>query len=226
MGLQHHLWLSADAHQYSVRLGPDADGPGGGDEDAEGLTESVHRQGVGYFRFQPAVRMDGLSESLPGARGFPFQFLPPELKAWAALAATQRASDTTSARVVAEREIVMLKGFFKNYTVRQDSWGGSSNAGVKSVRYVADYEDKSKAMVEYRTCLLGQATVYWFVFRTETVLFETDKPAFDSIVAGLFSLSRAAAEMQSLIDQNAPVVGASIWPGRRSPANRRSSFSR
>ena len=88
----------------------------------------------------------------------------------------------TSARQVAEGDVEALKGFFKDYTVRKVSWTEMKIAGMPAARYAADYKDKGKDMVEYRTYILGKSMVYWFVFRIGKDKFKANKAEFNSIV--------------------------------------------
>ncbi len=53
---------------------------------------------------------------------------------------------------------------------------------MSAAHFKADYEDKDTAMIEYRTYILGESMVHWFVFRVEQDKFKDHKDQFDSIV--------------------------------------------
>jgi hypothetical protein len=118
----------------------------------------------------------------PATYRFSLHILPPELKAWAVLTGGQMPSGTKSARQVAEGDVGVLKDYFKGYTVRADSWAEPEISGMPAASCIADYQEKGKEMVEYRTYLLGKSTVYWFVFRIEKDAFEAAKHELDSVV--------------------------------------------
>jgi hypothetical protein len=181
--LEHKLWLSADKHRYVVKYDSGSaimelvdvsqkqeDEPAIYHDDELGI--AVTAPAGWYFYKNPS----------PGTYKMLLQMLPPELKAWALLSVGERTADETSARKVAGGDIDILKGYFKNYTVRPESWADLTVARMPAASYAADYEDKGKAMVEYRTYILGESMVYWFVFRIEKDTFEANKPGFDSIV--------------------------------------------
>ena len=118
----------------------------------------------------------------PSPYALSWQLLPPKSKAWAVLTGVQRILGFDSARTVADMDIEVLKGFFKDYTPRENSWMDLTIDGAEAVSYEADYSDKGGPMVEYRTYILGKSQVYWFVFRVEKGRFEEYKTEFDSIV--------------------------------------------
>ena len=74
--------------------------------------------------------------------------LPPETKAWALLTANERTAGEDSARKVAEADVKILKGFFKNYTVRPKSWTESTINEIPAIKYTADYEDKDLSLIK------------------------------------------------------------------------------
>ena len=81
-------------------------------------------------------------------------------------------------------DVEVLKGYFKAYTVREDSWSRPKVAGLETARYVADYEDDGTPMVEYRTYTVGHGMVYWFVFRIAKDEFDANRADFDAMVKG------------------------------------------
>lgn len=92
---------------------------------------------------------------------------------------------------IAKADCEKLKGFFENYTPEQASWKEFEINGLEAAQYLATYQEKGsslrkytkpKEMVEYRTYILGESMVYWFVFRIEKDKFEESKGEFDSIV--------------------------------------------
>jgi hypothetical protein len=112
------------------------------------------------------------------------QLIVPQRRAWAILATCERPATIQSARDVADGDVKVLTGFFKGYAVRPDSWSEMTAGNLPAERFVADYQDKGQAMVEYRTYILTPTTVYWFVFRVEKDRFEAMRPAFDAVVNG------------------------------------------
>jgi len=183
--LEHHLWFSADAHKYLVRYdaGQTVMNLVEASQKKPGTASELSFDDLGISLTLPPEWF-AYRNPAPGGYRFSLQFLPPELNSWAAMTAIQRTPDVTSARYVADHDINVLKGFFKNYTVRPDSWKSPATGDLQPVSYAADYDDQGKAMVEYRTYILGKATVYWFVFRADKGDFEAGKPVFDAVVAG------------------------------------------
>jgi hypothetical protein len=98
---------------------------------------------------------------------------------------------------VAQGDVAVLRGFFEAYEPREDSWGDVTILGMPGVHYVADYKDSGQDMVEYRTYLLGQSMMYWFVFRIPKDGFEASRKGFDSIMAGLKRSSTREAPIAS-----------------------------
>ncbi|MFH0909500.1 MAG: DUF3108 domain-containing protein [bacterium] len=183
--LQHRLSISTDSHRYLVQydtgaaicelLGVDrepADPTHFQDKDL-GISMTVP---PGWYAYK---------DSSVSQYKLRLQLLPPELKTWASFAVAERTPDATSSRTVAERDVAVLKGYFKNYTVRPESWTGQVTGAMAPVSYVADYEENGKPLVEYRTYVLGKSAVYWFVFRIENDLFNANKADFDAIVDSL-----------------------------------------
>lgn len=134
----------------------------------------------------------------PGRYKFSWQLLPPRLKAWAVFIGIERDSKITSVSQVTKADITVLKDFFTDYKVRWNSWTESEIGGLPAAQYAADYKDKEKKMVEYRTYLLGESMVYWFVFRIERDMFVYNKDKFDGIINS-FSLDVGAKDEPSPI---------------------------
>jgi hypothetical protein len=185
-GLQHDLWFSADEHKYLVKYDS-------GNAVME-LTEVTTRVGdrptdfndkeLGIALTVPAGWLLYQFEN-PRPHSLQLKLIPPEMKAWSALAAAGRDTEERTARLVADGDIEVLKGHFKGYVVRPESWTEVKVADLEASRYVADYQDEGKSMVEYRTYILDKAMVYWFVFRIEADQFEANRAAFDEIVNSL-----------------------------------------
>ena len=185
--LQHQLWFSADKHHYLVKYDsgsavmeltevpatPRKHVPGVYDDKELGI--SLTTPAGWYFYRNPS----------PGTYKFDLRLLPPALKAWCLLTAAELGPLGLSAREVAEGDVGALKGFFKGYTVRPDSWKDLKVSGMPAAHYIADYQDEKKDMVEYRTYILGKSAVYWFVFRSEKGLFPGSEGEFDKIVESL-----------------------------------------
>jgi hypothetical protein len=83
------------------------------------------------------------------------------------------------------KNIAVLKGYFKNYTVREDSVVEKEINGMSTKIFAADYEDQGKAKVEYRAYYVAGSRVFWFVFRMDTDLFDDTKAELDELVEGL-----------------------------------------
>ncbi|MDD5705654.1 MAG: tetratricopeptide repeat protein [Kiritimatiellae bacterium] len=180
--LQHTLWISSDKRRLLVKH--DAG------QAVEELVE-VARTKVG----QKVVFEDQeLGISMTGPAGWQFvknpstgnykleiALLPPEMSAWAAFTVAAN-TGTPSAKTVAEKDIEVLRGFFKEYAVRPDSWREAAIGGVPAATFAADYDDNGAKKVEYRAYLVDKSCVYWFVFRTGKDEFEKQKPEFDSLV--------------------------------------------
>jgi hypothetical protein len=119
--------------------------------------------------------------------------LSPELKVWALLTVAATESAFGSPREAAEGDVETLKGFFKGYTPRADSWKDLKVGGLPAIHYVADYEEDGKAMVEYRTYILGKSMTYWFVFRVEKDQFDGCRRELDAIVSSFTAEAKTEA---------------------------------
>lgn len=111
-----------------------------------------------------------------------WQLFSPEQKAWSVFICAANPLQGIQVREIAEGDIVSLKGFFKDYAVRDDSWREFEIDNIPAAQFVTDYDDSGKKMVEYRTYLLGQSSIYWFVFRTEKDQFDANRGQLDSVV--------------------------------------------
>ncbi|MDM8007462.1 MAG: DUF3108 domain-containing protein [Phycisphaerae bacterium] len=180
--LQHTLWFSADPHQYLVKYQGDG---------VMELAQVMKREPTAPALFKNKELGISLTApagwsfySNPSPRGYKMStyLLSPEMKVWALLTVASHGSAFDSARVAAEGDIKTLKGLIKGYTVRADSWAEQKVAGLPAARYVADYQDDGKPMVESRVYILGESMVYWFVFRIEKDEFDGTKAELERIV--------------------------------------------
>jgi hypothetical protein len=119
--------------------------------------------------------------------------IPPEVKAWALLVWQKRGTDpnSASAMTIAKTDCDKLRGFFENYIADQANWKELKINSLEAAQYFANYQDsgsglrkysKPKDTVEYRTYIINESNVYWFVFRVEKDKFEENKAEFDSII--------------------------------------------
>jgi hypothetical protein len=111
--------------------------------------------------------------------------LAPELAGWGMFAADGRPDGVASARQFAESRLARLQGYLDDYKVRPESWSELKVGKLPGIRYVADYKDKGRSLVEYRTYLLDESMVYWFIFRTDRAGLDAWRKSFDGIVSGL-----------------------------------------
>jgi hypothetical protein len=182
--LQHTLWFSADEHKYLVKY--DVGGTATMElakvwqkDKGESLTFASEEPNFSVtipdnWRF---YNYDTASQSF-------LQLIASELKAWSVLIWQKRGTepDSDSATTIAKADCEKLKGFFENYTPDETSWKEYKISGLEAARYLATYQEKGKQMVEYRSYILGDSLVYWFVFRIEKDKFEENRSEFDSII--------------------------------------------
>lgn len=196
--LEHELWFSQDARRYLVKY----DAKGAVMELTEASTASGKPGVYSYPELAGTLSVPAgwfaYRHPTKGSGPMMIQLLAPEAGTWALLAAlpgTKEVLPGTSVREVAEGDVTTLKGYFKGYSVRSDSWSEPKIAGLPASRFIADYEDDGVAMVEYRTYILGDS-VWWFVFRTAKSQFAGMRPIYDAIVAG-FKTGAAASRPAS-----------------------------
>lgn len=207
--LEHTLWFSADTHKYLVRY-----------DSGQAIME-LKETTVKSDRPE-RLTFDGIGFELPagwyamknpavGGYRLGVQIIPPAMESWAVLTAAERIPLMESAQMVADMDIEQLKGYFDNYTVRQESRQDLTLDGMQATSFVADYSDDGDK-VEYRTYILGSG-VYWFVFRTDKEKFETQKPIFDAIVQsfGKTQISRS----QKLKAEDLVAEGWKLWQDRK-----------
>ena len=191
--LQHTLWFSADEHKYLVKY--DVGGTATmelaivwqKDKDIPLTFENEEPH------FSVTMPADWRFYSHGSGPQFSLQLIPPEVKAWAVLVWQKRGTDpdSASAMTIAKADCEKLKGFFENYTKDETSWKEYKINGLEAVQYFATYQKKGSGlrtytkpqeMVEYRTYIVDESNVYWFVFRIDKDEFDENKPEFDSIV--------------------------------------------
>ncbi|HSW44833.1 MAG TPA: HEAT repeat domain-containing protein [Phycisphaerae bacterium] len=189
--LEHHLWFTADAHRWLAKY-----------ESGAAVMELTEVSTI--VRDKPVQLADaelGVSMTLPAGWQFVrhkanheiIQLLPPGLDTWAVLAVDKGSVENLSVRKVAEGEIRVLKDHFKDYTVRKDSWQDLRVADLPAARFIADYQNDGKNMIEYRTYIVGKQAVYWFVFRIEKNGFDAMRATYDGIVGSFAAKSPASA---------------------------------
>jgi hypothetical protein len=114
------------------------------------------------------------------------RLLPPDMKLQAMLHKTMRTSGSSSPKSAANQDIKMLQGYYKKYTVRDDSRRTLYADGLKTAYvYAADYEDQEKNKVEYRAYFSADARIFWFVFRMDREDFESVRDELDEVIDGL-----------------------------------------
>jgi hypothetical protein len=192
--LQHTLWFSADEDKYLVKY----DVGGTATMELAKVWQKDKDKPITFENKEPhfSVTMPAdwrfYSYASSGPQ-FSLQLIPPEVKAWAVLVWQKRGTDpdSASAMTIAKADCGELKGFFENYTTDEASWKEYKINGLEAARYVATYQKKGsplrkytkpKQMVEYRTYIVDQSSVYWFVFRVEKDQFEDNKTELDSII--------------------------------------------
>ncbi|MHC4444593.1 MAG: DUF3108 domain-containing protein [Planctomycetota bacterium] len=181
--LKHQLWFSADKHQYLVKY--DA---GSAVMELVDVSRKAKGKPVQFKDKDHKISLTVPSDwyLYRDASKEPYKLslsiIPPELKVWGTFIVGERDNVKNSSRKVAEADAETLKGFFKEYQVRPESWKDLKAADLPAACYVADYKEKKQDMVEYRTYILGSSAVYWFVFRVEKDKFDAMKTELDSII--------------------------------------------
>lgn len=182
------LWFSADANRYLVKLS--AEGIIG---ELASITKNVAGEPVEY-----TDKRLGFSLTVP-AGWYIYEFgedkseatkihlIDPDGAAMSvinagALELTQ-IDVTKPVREYAQDRVSRAQLRLKGYTVRPDSWDERMINGRSAVSYVADYEDKGKAMVEYRTYVLGDATLSRLRVHCKADRLEEVKPTIDQILS-------------------------------------------
>ncbi|MHC4717912.1 MAG: DUF3108 domain-containing protein, partial [Planctomycetota bacterium] len=188
--LEHTLWFSADENRWLVRY--DA-----GTADMVLMTAGKAPSKPQLFKidreagFTLPVGFHAYLDEASGGNQLRVVILPPELAFWSVAMGQPTPEGVATARELAGIDAARGAGFFTDYKVRTDSWREGKISGLPAASYVADYTDKGRKMVEYRTYLLGSAKVYWFVFRTDRDKFDAQKGTFDKIVNSLTCKARS-----------------------------------
>jgi len=192
--LQHTLWFSADEHKYLVKY----DVGGAATMELAKVWQKDKDKPLTFeseeSNFSVTIPTDWRFYSYESAGPqYSHQLIPPEVKAWGVLVWQKRGTDADSASAItiAKADSENLKGLFENYSVDVTSWKEYKINGLEAAQYFATYQEKGsplrkytkpKEMVEYRTYIVDESNVYWFVFRIEEDKFGEDKSEFDSIV--------------------------------------------
>ncbi|VGO17926.1 hypothetical protein PDESU_06528 [Pontiella desulfatans] len=114
------------------------------------------------------------------------RLLPPDMKLTAMLCKDIRDTGVGSPKSAASKDIKVLKGYHKNYQVRQNSQRTNYADGLKvSHVFAADYEEQGREMTEYRAYFTADSRVFWFVFRMDRGEFESVRDELDAIIDGL-----------------------------------------
>ncbi len=192
--LEHQLWISVDQHRWLVKYDSGTavmklHGVG----KQESGKDRIFRSNYGYGFMLPAD-WQCAGSTVASQYEESLQLLQPGLIARSSFIVTKRTgivaerNGRDDVHAIAKQDVTILKGFFTDYTVRENSWQELTIDKVNAVRYVADYVDKGTKMVEYRTYILDDSKVYWFVFRIEKDMFEEYRQTFDDIT-GSFTFS-------------------------------------
>jgi hypothetical protein len=187
--LQHILWFSADEHKYLVKY----DVGGAATMELAKIWQHQKDKPLTYKN-----KKKGFSASVPAdwrfyRYGSALHLMAPDLKPWALLTWQNRGTDpdSASALTIAKADAEKLKDSFTEYTVDPTSWTELTLSGLQAAQYIATYQEegtgfkthpKPKDMIEYRTYIVDESTVYWFVFRIEQDYFEGSRDALDYII--------------------------------------------
>jgi len=188
VAMQHTVWFSTDPHRWPIKYDSGAAVMRLWNWTTTKLEKAKFEQPWDVTKDLSLKKHPGWHFYLDTEQKiykFQVHMLPPELKAWATFIGNAVPVGLDSPRKAAEVDIEILKGFFEDYHVREDSWEEVHVYKMPGVRYVADYKKNGVNMVEYRTYLTSKAMVFWFVFRIEKDQFDANKTEFDSIVLSL-----------------------------------------
>ena len=182
------LWFSADENRYLVKL--NAEGIIG---ELASITTTVqdqpveyHDQRLGFSLTAPAGwYVYEFGEDRPDATKI--FLIDPDGAAMVVLNAgaleLTRIDVDKPVRAYAQDEVSKSQQRREGYTVRPDSWVERSINGRSAVSFVADYIDKGKAMTEYRTYVLGDATLSRLRVFCESDRLDGIKPTIDQILS-------------------------------------------
>jgi hypothetical protein len=112
------------------------------------------------------------------------RLLPPDMKLEGMLCKTARLPATISVQEIATKDVEVLKGYFKNYSVREDSVVEKEVGGMPVYIYAADYDDNGVAKVEHRVYYAACSRVFWFVFRVPSETYASTAPELMQLVDG------------------------------------------
>jgi Protein of unknown function (DUF3108)/Tetratricopeptide repeat len=182
------MWFSADANRYLVKL--NAEGIIG---ELASVTKNVagepveyHDQRLGFTLSVPAGwYVYEFGEDKAGATKI--YLIDPDGAAICVLNAgaleLTQIDVTKPVREYAQDRVSRSQLRLKGYTVRPDSWVERSINGRSAVSYVADYMERGQAMTEYRTYVLGEATLSRLRVFCEADRLDEVKPTIDQILS-------------------------------------------
>ena len=179
--LEHTLWFSADEKKLLMKYD----------------SGTVVMELAEVSKVQPQTVISdsktGISITLPAGwvactdgaateRRLSWPIANDEMETWSTFIA-QESPGSADLNAAVDGDIEVLKGFFKEYTVRPDSRKSLSVNEMPAMTFAADYTNEGKAMVEYRTYIMGKGRIYWFVFRVEKDKFQANQAIYDGIVS-------------------------------------------
>ena len=149
------------------------------------LLETVQRE-----KSEPATFEDeeiGLRFELPGGWDFyksphpdkyalSVHLLSPELAIWTSFQTAHGFDDSDTARLVAEKDIELLKEYFNQYTVLPDHWVVEPIHGLDAATFQATYMANGQKMMEYRTYLLDGTSVHCLFFASKKKISAKKSP--------------------------------------------------
>jgi len=212
--LEHTLWFSADKHHYLVKydagtavmelseVGLIAKGP-----------QTVRDAGYGYSFDLP----DGWTETaISSSEQYKVsrQLISPQMNSWSILCGVENLNSKTTIKSIAKNDMGILKGSFKDYSLRKNSWIERKINNLNASLFIYDLKDKGKPMVEYRAYIKSPAMVYWFVFRVEKDKFDEFKPQYDSIIDS-FKIDASAISSNKIKAEQLAAAGWKLWGQRK-----------
>ncbi len=182
------MWFSADANRYLVKINA-----GGLNGELVSVTEKMQGEPVEYHD-----RRLGFTLSAPEdwyiyefgedkSEATKIHLIDPDAAAMsvmnaASLELTEIDVDKPL-REYAQDRVSIAQKRQEGYTVRPDSWVERSINGRSAVSYVADYLERGQVMVEYRTYVLGEATLSRLRVFSEADRHDEIKPKIDQILS-------------------------------------------
>lgn len=184
--LHQEFWFSADANKYPIKF--NADGIVGelisvGTKNSE-ETVTFEDQDLGFSIATPSDWYLYEFED-EGLDAISLQVVETDAVAFCGIhirtVESAEIDPAKSMREQAEGKVAEKQKRIKGYTVRPDSWNEHTIGGMPAISFIADFENQSKAKVEYRTYVLGDRLVGRFKVVCDTDDFDTTKPKFDQL---------------------------------------------